>query len=203
MRERYGLELPVVTPAIDHETFYQREVKKRSDKKIVMCFGKQQVWKGFIDVLHAMKLVTKEIDDIEFRVYGRKPVQVKSSDVPYTFYLNPSDDELAKLYSSADVFILPSWYESFPLPPLEAMACGCPVVTTIYGTEDYAFHESNALVVPPRTPQRMAEAVIRLLKDANLSEQFRKEGPKTAKEFTWDKTVVQVEEIFKRAVNGG
>jgi glycosyltransferase involved in cell wall biosynthesis len=200
MKEKYGLELPIVYPAIDHEIFFPHEVSRRSDKKIVLCFGKQQTWKGLIDAFQAMKIVRKEVANIEFQLYGRKPVQVNVSDVPYTFYRNPSDEELAKLYSSADVFISPSWYESFPLSPLEAMACGCPVVTTRYGTEDYAFHEVNSLVVPPRNPKMMAEAIIRLLKDESLIEQFRKEGPKTAREFTWDKTARKVEEIFMRAV---
>jgi glycosyltransferase involved in cell wall biosynthesis len=200
MKERYGLELPIVYPAIDHKIFFPREVSRRGNKKVVLCFGKQHVWKGLIDAFQAMKIVRKEVANIEFRLYGRRLVQVNVLDVPYTFYRNPSDEELAKLYSSADVFILPSWYESFPLPPLEAMACGCPVVTTWYGTEDYAFHEVNSLVVPPRNPKMMAEAIIRLLKDESLIEQFRKEGPKTAREFTWDKTVRKIEEIFIRSL---
>lgn len=200
MMEKYGLELPIVNPAIDHRIFYPREVSKRSDKKIVMCFGKQETWKGLVDAFQAMKIVRKEIGDVEFQVYGRRPVQVNVSDVPYTFYRNPSDDELAKLYSTADLFMCPSWYESFPLNPLEAMACGCPVATTRYGTEDYAFHEVNSLVVPPRDPKRMAEAVIRLLKDEGLRELLRKEGPITARQFTWDKTVDKVEKLFKDAL---
>lgn len=200
MRVKYGLELPMVNPAIDHKIFYPREISRKSNKKIVLCFGKQQAWKGLVDAFRAIKIVRKEIRDIEFRVYGRRPVQVNVSDVPYTFYRNPSDDELAKLYSTADLFICPSWYESFPLNPLEAMACGCPVVTTRYGTEDYAYNEVNCLVVPPRNPERMAEAIIRLLKDENLRESFKKEGPKTASKFTWEKTVSKVEEIFMKAV---
>jgi len=200
MKERYGLELPIVNPAIDHKTFFPREVSEKNNKQVVMCFGGRQLpWKGFQNAIQAMKIIKKTIKGIEFRVYGRKAVQFEES-FPYIFYQNPTDEELAELYRSSDVFICPSWFESFPLPPLEAMACGCPTVTTRYGTEDYAFHESNALVVPPRNPKRMAAAVIRLLKDERLRELLRKEGPKTAKQFTWDKTVSKVEEIFIRAL---
>ena len=124
------------------------------------------------------------------------------SDVPYKFVESPSDDELAGLYSSADIMICPSWYESFPLFPLEAMACRAPVVTTPYGTEDYAFHEENSLVVPPKDPKALADGVLRLLEDDDMRENFGKEGPETAKQFTWDKTVDDVEKLFKDALRG-
>ena len=96
--------------------------------------------------------------------------------------------------------LCPSLYESFPLPPLEAMACGTPVVTTRIGTEDYAFNEKNCLVVPPRQPKAIAEAILRLLKDDSMQERFRKEGLKTAKQFTYDNTVDKLEKIFKESI---
>jgi glycosyltransferase involved in cell wall biosynthesis len=198
MNERHGLELPVVNPAIDHAVFFPREVKKENDKPVVLCFGRPLAWKGFQDAVQAMEIV-KKIINVDFKVYGRKAVRITGS-LPYDFCRNPSDTELAELYRSADLFICPSWYESFPLPPIEAMACGCPTVTTRYGTEDYAFNESNALVVPPRNPKLMAEAIVRLIKDENLRETFRKEGPKTAKQFTWDKTINAVEKLFTKVL---
>jgi glycosyltransferase involved in cell wall biosynthesis len=98
------------------------------------------------------------------------------------------------------VLVSASWYESFPLPPLEAMACGLPVITTPYGTEDYAFDGVNAIVVPPQDPKVLAEAIIRLLDDKDLREKLSKEGLNTAKKFTWDKTTDKVEELFKNAL---
>lgn len=201
MKEKYGTETPIVNPAIDHNVFYPREVERDSDKLRVVAFGKQTRWKGFPELLKAMELVMKKRNDVELVVYGAKKPTYKSK-VPYTFIQRPSDEELAKLYSSADVVVSASWYESFPLPPIEAMACGAPVVTTRYGTEDYAFHEKNALVVPPKDPKALADAILRLLEDEDLREQFRKEGPKTARQFTWDKTVDKVERLFKDALRG-
>lgn len=197
MKENYNLELPLVNPAIDHSIFHPYPVDRNDDKHIVMCFARQQDWKGFQDAIAAMKIVKKSVDRIEFRVFGRKEVAINEP-FSYTFYKNPTDQQLAELYSSSDLSICPSWFESFPLPPIESMACGCPTVTTRYGTEDYAFNEQNALVVPPRNPQLMADAIIRLLKEEGLREKFRKNGPITAKEFTWQKTVDRVEEIFEQ-----
>ena len=200
MKERYGYDLPIVNPAIDHDVFYPREVKKSSNKFRILCFAKQTRWKGFPEALEAMKIVMSKRKDVKFIAFGLEQPLYKSN-IPYEFVKSPSDEDLARLYSSADVIICPSWYESFPLYPLEAMACGTPVVTTPFGTEDYAFHEKNCLVVPPKDPKALANAVLRLLEDEGLREQFRKEGPKTAEQFTWNKTVNKVETLFKKVIS--
>ena len=92
---------------------------------------------------------------------------------------------LASLYRSVDVVVTPSWFESFPLPPLEAMACGTPVITTREGTEDYAEDGHNALVVPGRDVRALAEAITRLARDRDLQLRLRAAGPETARRFTW------------------
>ncbi|MEI6188568.1 MAG: glycosyltransferase family 1 protein, partial [Alphaproteobacteria bacterium] len=66
------------------------------------------------------------------------------------------DETLCDLYNTCNLFVFPSLHEGFGLTVLEAMACGIPVVTTKIGTEDYALHEENSLVVPPRNPEAMA-----------------------------------------------
>lgn len=192
---------PIVNPGVD-SVFKPIEIKteriKKKDKNIkrIVGLGKKKKWKGLADLLNAMDLVYKERSDVELVLFGRTPPKIKTK-TRFKFMENLSDEELVELYNSADVVVSPSWYESFPLPQLEAMACGTPVVTTRYGTEDYAFHEKNSLVVLPRNPQEMAKAILRLLSDKNLAEKLRKNGLKTAKEFTWEKTINKVEKIFK------
>ena len=196
IKVRYGYDSPIVNPAIDHKVFYPRETEKDTNKFRIFCFGKQTRWKGFPEALEAIKIVMKKRDDVEFVAFGMNQPSYKWP-IQYRFVKAPSDNELAKFYSSADVMMCPSWYESFPLYPLEAMACGAPVVTTPYGTEDYCFHEKNCLVVPPKDPKALADEVMRLLEDENLREEFSKEGPRTAKQFTWNRTVDNVEKLFK------
>lgn len=200
MKEKYGYELPIINPAIDHSIFFPRKSNRNTNKLRVLCFGKQTRWKGFPEALSAMKNVLEKKDNIEFIAYGAKRPNYNSN-VPYNFIRFPSDDELAKLYSTSDLVICPSWYESFPLPPLEAMACRAPVITTRFGTEDYAFHEKNCLVVPPKDPKLLSDAILRLLEDNDLREDFKKEGVKTAMRFTWDKSVDKIEAVFKEALN--
>lgn len=196
-------DIPIVNPAIDHDIFHPLYLEKhRNIKKKVVALGKLLEWKGLLDLFKAMEIVVKQRKDAELVLFGCKslPPEYKKYQVPYKCVGTLVNKELAKLYSEADAVICPSWYESFPLPPLEAMACGVPVVTTKYGTEDYAFNEENSLVVLPRNPQAMALAILRILEDKNLSEKLRKNGPKTAKQFTWDKTTDKVEKLFKEAL---
>lgn len=202
LEERHGFCVPVINPGVNLDTFHPRQVQKDSEKKRVLCYGKEAEWKGFRDALDAMKIVMNKEFNVEFIVYGSTPISYWNPEVPYNFVQFPSDEELAELYSSADCVVCPSWYESFPLPPLEAMACGAPVVTTRIGTEDYAFHEENALVVPPRKPQMMADAILRILSDGELAERLKKRGIETAKRFTWDNTADKVEKLFEDALSG-
>jgi glycosyltransferase involved in cell wall biosynthesis len=108
--------------------------------------------------------------------------------------------ELAQVYSSAHIVFMPSWYESFPLPPLEAMACGTAVITTRYGTEDYAEHMANAWVVEPRKPDLLAEAIIELGSDATLMCRLAEAGVETARRFTWQAAAERLESTLWKLV---
>ncbi|MEW5760602.1 MAG: glycosyltransferase family 4 protein [Candidatus Thermoplasmatota archaeon] len=201
---KYGKSAYLLNPAIDHTTFKPNEIKKTvfdkkiKEKKKVLCLGKTLFWKGLGDVFEAMKIVNKKMDNVHLVLYGSEK-DIKSP-VPYTYVFKPTDEELADLYRACDTYICPSWYESFPLPPLEAMACGTPVVTTRCGTEDYAIHNENALVVMPRSINEIAEAIIKVLTDEDLQEKLRKNGIETAKKFTWDRAVDNLEKIFLEAL---
>jgi len=59
------------------------------------------------------------------------------------------------------------------------------------------FHEKNCLVVPPKDPRALADAVVRMLEDEDLRREFGKKGPRIAKQFTWDETVDKVEKLFE------
>ena len=200
IEEKTGVRPHLVNHGLDHSVFYPRDVEREGVKKKVVAFGKDVVWKGVPDLLDAMEIVMKERNDVELVLFGPKPLPYAKDGVPYRFLPGISDEELTKLYSSADAVACPSWYESFPLPPLEAMACGAPMVTTRIGTEDYAIDEDTALVVPPREPKAMANAILRLLEDESLRERLRKNGMARAKEFTWDRTAEGIDSILRKGV---
>jgi len=199
VKEIYGVDSILVNHAIRNEVFYPRPQIKRSNKKSILCLGKTMTpWKGVNTLVEALKIVSKKYNDLELVLYG--PEKNPNVDFPYRYIFNPSSEELAELYCSSNIVVCPSWYESFPAPPLEGMACGIPVVTTAIGVEDYAVNEKNCLIVPPRNHETMATAILKLLSDKDLCDKFRMEGPKTARQFTWDKTANRVEKVFEEAL---
>lgn len=197
-----GKKTTVVNPGIDLDKFYPRQVKKNPGVKTILCLGRRARVKGFSDLIRAVELVYQKRKDIKLIIVGRSKMDIDSN-IPYE-QRQATDDELAELYSSCDVFVLPSWIEGCPAPPLEAMACRAPVVTTdCLGTEEYAIDGENSLVVPPQNAQAMAEAILRVLKDKNLADNLKENGLKTAKQFTWDKATDKIEKLFKEALEKG
>jgi len=89
----------------------------------------------------------------------------------------------------ADVCLAPAWYESFPLYPLEAMACGVAVVTTPKGVEDYAKPDANCLVIPPRDPAAAAAALVRLWSNPQERARLSNAASLDAQRFTWTRSV--------------
>jgi len=196
----YRVDSKVITPGIDTNIFYPRKVERKDKKMRILSQARTESFKGLQYLVEALRQILKLRKDIEIVLFGFKDPKIKA--IPYTFIKFPKGDSLAKLYSSADIYVISSLAESFPLTPLEAMACGTPVVATRYGTEDYCFNEVNSLVVPPKDPKALANAVLRLLDDDDLREKLRKEGLKTVKQFTWDRTADKFERLFREALRG-
>lgn len=191
-------QAPVVNPGIDTSVFHPRPRRGGTDRLRVLCFAKAVDWKGWGEAAAALHALTRGRRDVEVHAFGAAlPPVPEGLDV--VFHRWPSDDELAQLYSDMDLVVCPSWYESFPLPPLEAMACGAPVVATRFGTEDYAEHGRNAYVVPGKDPVALREGIEAVLADGALRERFRREGPRTAARFTYDATCDKVEALFEAA----
>lgn len=137
--------------------------------------------------------------EIEWLVYGDAllPSNNEVAEYKHLGFLNPS--QLAAAYRDADILLSASWYESFPLFPIEAMACGLPVVTTSFGTEDYAVHAETAEIVYPRNVSSIANGLIKLVQDVGYRDQLAKNGHAKSKEFTWNRSVDTMENILLRA----
>jgi len=109
----------------------------------------------------------------------------------------PSQAELRRLYNSNAVFVTPSHYEGWGLPAVESMVCGCALVTADNGgCRDYARDEATALVVPPRQPARLAEAIDRLLRDDALRLRLAHAGQQEARRFNWDVAGARLERLL-------
>jgi glycosyltransferase involved in cell wall biosynthesis len=109
-------------------------------------------------------------------------------------------ETLAVMYRLAGVFVFPSLYEGFGLPPLEAMASGTPVVTSNVSSLPEVAGDA-AVLVDPHDPDAIADGIYRVLTDETLCADLRRRGSARARQFSWDASVRRVREIYGQ-VNG-
>jgi glycosyltransferase involved in cell wall biosynthesis len=102
---------------------------------------------------------------------------------------------LPTLYRQAEMLVYPSLYEGFGLPPLEALACGTPVVTSNTTSLPEVVGEA-ALTVDPTSIEAIAGAMARILDDATLQAQLRQAGVERARQFTWQRSAQQLVELL-------
>jgi glycosyltransferase involved in cell wall biosynthesis len=122
---------------------------------------------------------------------------VRASDfrerIRLTGYL--SDEELRALYSSCKVFVYPSLYEGFGLPPLEAMACGAPVVASRIAAHEETLKDKARLIEPMDEPA-LAKAIVELVEDEKARQSLVKEGLAHVANFSWRKTAELTSKVY-------
>lgn len=107
-----------------------------------------------------------------------------------------SEEDLRCLHSRASLFVYPSMYEGFGLPPLEAMACGAPVITSDRGALPEVSGE-GALVVDPDDCPGLGGAMLRVLTDAKLRHSLVEKGSAVARRFSWDKNARETLDVYR------
>jgi glycosyltransferase involved in cell wall biosynthesis len=105
------------------------------------------------------------------------------------------EETLAVMYRLAGVFVFPSVYEGFGLPPLEAMASGTPVVTSNVSSLPEVAGDAAALV-DPYDPSSIADGIQNVLTDDRLRRELRSKGLARARQFSWEASVRRVREIY-------
>jgi glycosyltransferase involved in cell wall biosynthesis len=110
-----------------------------------------------------------------------------------------SPDTLGVLYRLASVFVFPSLYEGFGLPPLEAMYCGTPVVTSNVSSLPEVVSDA-AVLVDPYDSQSIADGILRTLEDEYLRTTLRERGTARAREFSWERSVQRIHEVYQEVL---
>jgi glycosyltransferase involved in cell wall biosynthesis len=164
---------------------------------VALYVGDSRPRKGLRDFLSAANLARARVPNLGFRIVTKDneplPIPIAAERI-----VRPSDRLLVDLYRTSGVFVSTTWSESLGLPPLEAMACGSPVIVTDQrGSRDYAVDGENCLVVPPRSPRRVAEAVERIIGDPVLARRLSDAALVTAQRYRWDDAVNRFETALR------
>ncbi|TKJ29831.1 MAG: glycosyl transferase family 1 [Chloroflexi bacterium B3_Chlor] len=180
----YGLDFPFI--------FTVGTVEPR--KNLILLLDAYAVLREASDVPH--KLVVAGGKGWLYEGVFRR-VEELSLDEDVIFLGFVADENLPALYSLADVFVFPSLYEGFGLPPLEAMACGTPVITSGSSSLPEVVDEGG-LMVPANDPDVLAETIRRVLNDPGLREDLAKRGVSQARKFSWQAAARRLLTLYGR-----
>ena len=176
---------------------YAGNIEPKKNIWTLLCVQKKLRKKG---LPHKLVIVGKrswgckvELDEISR--------EIRSGNIVWTGYVDRSD--LPCVYQMADVFVFPSLYEGFGFPPLEAMACGTPVVSTITGALNETVADA-ALTVEPHDIRQIARAVVSMIENSSLREKHIRMGLRQSSLFNWERTAKETLSVYEEvsATNG-
>jgi glycosyltransferase involved in cell wall biosynthesis len=206
-------KIDVIHNAIDerfHEPPPEEEVERvrqryQLDGPFVLYAGNIKPHKNLERLIEAFHTLRKHgFEEVKLLIIGdevskyatlRRAVHRHKLHKHVRFFGFVPDQTLAVLYRLAGVFVFPSLYEGFGLPPLEAMASGTPVITSNVSSLPEVVGDA-ALLIDPYDPDALADAMRRVLTDSALREDLRQRGFARAREFSWERSVRRVREIY-------
>ncbi|MFU0783664.1 MAG: Glycosyl transferase group 1 [Thermoanaerobacterium thermosaccharolyticum] len=194
---------------------YEYIFSKYKIKKYLLAIGASYPHKNYERFLQAAKIVKdKGTHNFSIIIAGGKKEYQESlkklsqemglySEIRFIDYV--SQEDLPYLYSAAQCLVYPSLYEGFGLPPLEAMACGCPVITSNTSSLPEVVGDAGIMVVPYDVNE-IAKAIDLVLSNENLRKEMIEKGLKQAKKFSWRKTAEEIlkvyEDVYKETFGG-
>jgi glycosyltransferase involved in cell wall biosynthesis len=188
-RDRFGdFNVHYVPNSVDTEQFYAPARGKQGTPTVGMLYSTLHL-KGIDVSLAALEQVKRQIGNLRVVAFGAERV---STQLPLPdwaeFHYRPPQDQLPRLYGQCDVWLCGSRQEGFHLPPLEAMACRCPVVSTrIGGPADFVEDGINGFLVDVEDSTRLAERLVEALTLSDATwRQISKAALATATRYTWD-----------------
>jgi len=188
VRDRYQLNAPYV--------LYAGNIKPHKNlERLIEAF--HTLRRG--DLEHVKLLIIG--DEISKYATLRRAVHRYKLHKHVRFFGFVPDKTLAVLYRLARAFVFPSLYEGFGLPPLEAMASGTPVITSNISSLPEVVGDA-ALLIDPYDADAIADAMRRILLDSDLRDDLRQRGFRRVAEFSWERSVRRVRQIYEEVLAG-
>jgi len=190
---------------VDVDRFKPMDVKVEEDIKPIVVMSRVEKLKDILNIIEAMKYVSEEDKKVRCEIYGPiideeyfntclKRIQRLGISDKVQFLGRTDKPELA--YNRAQVVVQPSLSEAFPFTVIEAMACGKPVVATDVGGVKEAVGEAG-IIVPPRSPKKLAEGILLLLGDEKLRKELSRIGrERVLKLFTYQKFIEDYRRVY-------
>jgi glycosyltransferase involved in cell wall biosynthesis len=198
-----GLESEYVPNGIDLNRFYIEVPLEDRDPYTVAMLYSNSATKGCADGLRALDMARKALGRIRAILFG--PARLRGVLEPWICWggMVPHP-RLVRVYNEASIFLCASSYEGWGLPGMEAMACGCALVSTRHdGVLEYAEHGVSALLAPVGDVDGLAEHICRLVSNTELRLRIARKGLEAVQRFPWERSVEMFEQALLKALKGG
>jgi glycosyltransferase involved in cell wall biosynthesis len=173
------------------------------DRRYILAVSSVNPNKNFKSIVQAMEIIDDSGLDVVIaggtnsKIFGEASLPA-SEKIKYVGYV--TDNELKALYQHAACFVYPSFYEGFGLPPLEAMACGCPVIVSNTSSLPEVCGDA-ALYCDPHDPSDIAEKIRLVIHDSNLREQMQIKVLKRSSIFSWERCAREIWSIIEGVIS--
>jgi len=197
------------TPSDEHVARVRE--RYQLDHKFVLYVGNIKPHKNLVRLIEAFSQLRRTHDDLKLLIIGdeisklpalRRAVHSHKLHKYVRFLGYLKDDTLTVLYRLASVFVFPSLYEGFGLPPLEAMASGTPVVTSNVSSLPEVTGDA-AVLVDPYDVESIEDGMRRVIDDPKLADELRAKGLKRAREFSWAHSVEKTQRVYREVASDG
>jgi glycosyltransferase involved in cell wall biosynthesis len=202
--ERFGdSNVHLVCNSVDTTQFYAPRRRKQEIPTVGIIYSTLHL-KGVDIALAALRQVRERFKNLRVVALGVEPV---SADLALPcwceYYRQPAQDSIRDIYSKCDLWLCASWREGFHLPPLEAMACRCPVVSTsVGGPIDIVDNGINGYLVPIADAKALADRMVDVLSFGDARWQAMSDAAlATATHYTWDNATDLLENALQEIVN--
>jgi L-malate glycosyltransferase len=192
IKGKFGCDAQVFHNALNSSVFFPKT--RIPEKKYMLIVGSEQTaFKGISDLHKVFHIVKSKGYDIELIwITPTKPINYIGQ-----VFINPPQSIIGDLYRKASVFVSASRYESFSLPPLEAMTCGTPVVVMEnVGVKEYAKDGYNCLMAESGDIEGLAERIIQVLDNQELYNRLVQNGYETSKKFQWEQILKKLFDYY-------
>ena len=167
-------------------------------RRVAMIFSKTHI-KGAADGIKALDIARAKHPDLEAVLFG---VTSLRPDIPswIKYYKSPPQNFIVEeIYNKSSIFLCPSLSEGFALPPAEAAACGCAVVSTdCGGIRDYIENGITGLLSPPQDPEALAANLCLLLENEEFRMELANAVNRSISRFNWERSTDLMEEFLNR-----
>ncbi|MBI4789825.1 MAG: glycosyltransferase family 4 protein [Chloroflexi bacterium] len=197
---------PALKPITDPGCIAEARARYAKNLRFVLFLGTIEPRKNIPALLDALQVLRGRGLPHRLLIAGRKGwlyhgvfehVRRTGMETEVDFLDHVPDEDLPALFAACDAFVFPSLYEGFGLPPLEAMACGAPVICSNTSSLPEVVGDA-ALLVNPRDVGEIAGAIERVVRDTALKNELRVKGLAQAAKFSWERAARETLSVYQR-----